>query len=208
MLSECNQDDYFFVEIKPLMLCNQIQNILERDSKWKDVTAPPEMNVVMDSTEKYLKRDCYIPRDLGNDEAPALGSYNADDDSSSSDSDLDDGKDSHRYWSKKDTMSKDKDKEMSVKMQTKSTDAPKQEVTTKELAQRLKRLAILMEHKPQGGSSSKLPCSDLLHVCYMWGNNVLHNMKDCPETIAFMASGLIKTNMDGKIGCADGRPLP
>lgn len=119
MLSERDRDNYFFVGIKPLMLHNQIQNILERDSKWKDVTVPPEMNVVMDSTEQYLKRDWYVPWDLGDDEAPALGSYNADDDSSSSDSDLDEGKDSHRYWTKKDTTSKDKDKEMLVKIQTK-----------------------------------------------------------------------------------------
>jgi hypothetical protein len=208
MLSERDRDDYFFVGIKPLTLRNQIQNILERDSKWKDVTAPPEMNVVMDSTEQYLKRDRYIPRDLGDDEAPALGSYNADDDNSSSDSDLDDGKDSHRYWTKKDTTSKDKDKEVPAKVQTKATDSPKQEVTTEDLAQRLERLAILMEHKPQGGSSSKLPRSDSSHVCYMCGNNAPHNMKDCPETIAFMASGLVKTNTDGKIVRADGRPLP
>ena len=33
-------------------------------------------------------------------------------------------------------------------------------------------------------------------------------MKDCPETIVFMASRLIKTNTDGKIIHADGRPLP
>lgn len=138
MLSERDRDNYFFVGIKPLALRNQIQNILERDSIWKDVTAPPEMDVVMDSTEQYLKKDRYIPRDLADDEAPVLGSHNADEDSLS-DSESDDGKDSHRYWIKKDmTMKeKEKEKETSLKMQTKSTDSPKQEVTTEDLAQRL-----------------------------------------------------------------------
>lgn len=65
-----------------------------------------------------------------------------------------------------------------------------------------------MEHKPQGSTSSKPLHSDASHVCYMCGNNAPHNMKDCPETIVFMASGLLKTNTDGKIVRADGRPLP
>src|SRR6266849_6780190 len=211
MLSERDRDDYFFVGIKPLSLRHQIQNILERDSKWEDVTAPPEMQVVMDSTEQYLKRDRYIPRDLEDDEVPTLGSYN-DDASDNSSSDSDDGKDSHRYWAKKDTYKKEKDKAKDSPLETKAaktTESPKMDNTTEDLVQRLERLAITTDaiHK-QMSSSSKPFRHDVTHVCYMCGNNDAHNMRDCPETIAFMASGLLKTNTDGKIVRADGRPLP
>ena len=217
MLSERDRDDYFFVGIKPLSLRHQIQNILERDSKWEDVTAPPEMQVVMDSTEQYLKRDRYVPRDLDDDEVPTLGSYN-DDASENSSSDSDDGKDSHRYWAKKDAYKKDKDKAKDSPLETKetketkaakTTESPKTDNTTEDLVQRLERLAITTDAiRKQMSLSSKPLRHDATHVCYMCGNNEAHNMKDCPEMIAFMAFGLIKTNTDGKIVRADGRPLP
>ena len=210
MLSERDRDDYFFVGIKPLTLRHQIQNILERDSMWEDIMVPPEMQAVMDSTEKYLKRDRYVPIDLEDNGTPVLGSYN-DPDSSSSDEDEDDGKDSYRHW-KKETHTKEKEKEVIPEAKTtkaKATENPKTEITTEDLAQRLERLAILMErNNTQGSSSSRLPRSDSPHVCYMCGNSAPHNMKDCPETIAFMAAGLIKTNTDGKLVRANGRPLP
>src|SRR6266849_2955430 len=214
MLSERDRDDYFFVGIKPLSLRQQIQNILERDSKWEDVTAPPEMQVVMDSTEQYLKRDRYVPRDLDDDEVPTLGSYN-DDASENSSSDSDDGKDSHRYWAKKDAYKKDKDKAKDSPLETKetkaakTTESPKTDNATEDLVQRLERLAITTDAiRKQMSSSSKPFRHDATHVCYMCGNNDAHNMRNCPETIAFMASGLLKTNTDGKIVRADGRPLP
>src|SRR6266852_8105579 len=205
MLSKRDRDDYFFIGIKPLLLRHQIQNILERDSKWEDVTAPPEMQVVMDSTEQYLKRDRYIPRDLEDDKVPTLGSYK-DDASDNSSSDSDDGKDSHRYWAKKDTYKKDKDKAKDSPLETKAaktSESPKADNATEDLVQRLERLAITTDaiHK-QMSSSSKPFCHDATHVCYMCRNNDGHNMRDCPETI--MASGLLKTNTDRKIDRADG----
>ena len=45
-------------------------------------------------------------------------------------------------------------------------------------------------------------------VCYMCGQNESHGMKYCPETIVFMASGIVKMNVDGRIIRTDGKPLP
>src|SRR6266852_3932594 len=101
------------------------------------------MQVVMDSMEQYLKRDCYIPRDLDDNEVPTLGSYN-DNASDNSSSELDDGKDSHHYWAKKDTYKKDKDKAKDSPLKTKAvktTESPKADNATKDLVQHLKCLA-------------------------------------------------------------------
>ena len=57
-------------------------------------------------------------------------------------------------------------------------------------------------------SSAKPSYTASARVCYMCGQNENHGMKDCPETIAFMASGIVKTNIDGRIIHADRKPLP
>ena len=42
----------------------------------------------------------------------------------------------------------------------------------------------------------------------MCGQNEPHGMKDCPETIAFMASGTVMINTEGRVVHADGKLLP
>jgi hypothetical protein len=42
----------------------------------------------------------------------------------------------------------------------------------------------------------------------MCGQDESHGMKDCPETIAFLASGTVKINTEGRVVRVDGRQLP
>jgi hypothetical protein len=53
MIADCDKDNYFFKGIKPISLQRQIQHILERDSKWTNLSAPPKMAEVIAAAKKH-----------------------------------------------------------------------------------------------------------------------------------------------------------
>jgi hypothetical protein len=63
-------------------------------------------------------------------------------------------------------------------------------------------------HEQQLHSQNMQLHEQQLRTCYMCGQDESHGMKDCPKTIAFLASSTVKINTEGRVVCADGRQLP
>ena len=94
--------------------------------------------------------------------------------------------------------------------QSNEREPDQRDAATEKLSKKLEHLAIRikkMDNKLSASLAKPLYTASA-QVCYMCGQNESHGMKDCPETIAFMASGIVKTNVDGRIIRADGKPLP
>jgi hypothetical protein len=211
------KDNYFFKGIKPVSLRSQIQHILEQDLKWIDLSAPPEMTKVIAAAKKHLKWDCYSIEDLDDEDISANDNLN-ENGSDNSSWNNDKARNSHRHYVKKDTWKKDSANESKS---MKPTDIPKEnpDTVTDDLTQQLEHLTILTQaiHNQQKNmqSTTQQLCSQnmqlhdqQLHPCYMCGQNNLHGMKDCPETIPFLASGTVKINTKGRVIHVDGRQLP
>ena len=163
------------------------------------------MSEVFAAAQKYLKKDRFsVDKSDGegysSDEPPETKS----DESSSEDEE--DTRASHRHVAKKETRKKDKTSE------PKQAESAKEKLDsmTEDLTQRLERLTILMQaiHKQQLGTKPAQSYMQQACPCFMCGQNEPHGMKDCPETIAFMASGTVMINTEGRIVRADGKPLP
>ena len=61
------------------------------------------------------------------------------------------------------------------------------------------------------GKTSKPPSpstNQMSRVCYMCGKPKVHMIKECPDTIQFMVSGIVKLNAEGCIVWANGTALP
>ena len=205
MIADCDKDTFFFRGIKPVTLQNKIEHILECDGMWTDLSAPPEMSQVFAAMQKYLKKDRFSVDEsdregYSSDEPPETKS----DESSSEDEE--DTRASHRHVAKKETRKKDK---MSEPKQAQSA-KEKSDSTTEDLTQYLERLTILMQaiHKQQLGTKPAQSYMQQAHPCFMCGQNELHGMKDCPETIAFMASGTVTINTEGRVVRAGRKLLP
>jgi hypothetical protein len=130
--------------------------------------------------------------------------------------DNDEAHNSHRHYVKKETQKKDLANEPKS---TKSTDIPKEnpDIMTDDLIQHLECLTILtqaihnqqLDSKNMQSHAQSLHMRNIqLHTCYMCGQNNSHGMKDCTEMIAFLASGTVKINTEGRVIHTDGRQLP
>ena len=211
MLAERNRDDYFFKGVKPVSLRKRITTILERDSKWTDFSGPPPMENVIEVARKHLQKDRYhIEYDLDDDysqdsdnEADSI----VDNGNSSSD-DEEHNRDVSRSYGKKETNRK-RSGTTDVKP---ITETNKETIdATDDLTKRLERLSIMTENiQRQMSTDNRRPqqFSSGPRICYMCGENTDHSMRECPETIAFLAAGAIKKDSEGRLVRLDGSPLP
>ena len=205
MIADRDKNTFFFRGIKPVTLCSKIEHILKRDGMWTDLSAPPEMSEVFAAAQKHLKKDHFsIDESDGegysSNEAPGTNS----DESSSEDEE--DTHASHRHVAKKETCKKDK---VSESKQSESA-KEKPDNAMEDLTQCLEHLTILTQAIPKQQLDTKSAQSYMQQACpcFMCGQNEAHGMKDCPETIASMASGNITINTEGRVVCTDGKPLP
>ena len=74
-----------------------------------------------------------------------------------------------------------------------------------DINQHLDRLMIALEHQMKEiGKTSKSPSlsmnqSSSSRVCYMCSKPEVHMIKECPNTIQFVAAGVVKLNDEGRI---------
>jgi hypothetical protein len=200
MLAERNRNDYFFKGIKPVSLRRHITTILEREAKWLDLSAPPPMLNVIDVARKHLQRDRYKIEHELDDDYSQDSSEELDPQAENSSDDEDSHNDDYHNYGKKDSNRK-----RSTTMDTKPSIETKADDAADDLTKRLERLTIMAENIEKRMSSDRRnPQAYASGVCSMCGETVNHLMRDCPETIAFMASGVLKRNSDGKFTRADG----
>ena len=222
-ISTEDRNHYFFHGIQPYSLRKQIRDKMERDKTWDDPEIAPEMSKVTETAQKLLKKSRYNIKKFEN--VTKELSISSDDDSNSSNSDSsstseseeDEARDinSHRRYVKKSLRAKE------TKSETKTTSEqskPVPDTATDEVTSRLDRLTIALERQldvlaninalVQPAASAPAPAPAQSRVCYMCGKPEAHGMKECPETIAFLAAGIVKVNSEGRIIRSNGNPLP
>ena len=74
-----------------------------------------------------------------------------------------------------------------------------------DLTKRLERLTTITEALQKQQQQQRKP---FLKSCYMCGEETSHGVKDCPETVAFIASGILKLNTEGRVVRSNGGSLP
>jgi len=74
-----------------------------------------------------------------------------------------------------------------------------------DLTKRLERLTTITEALQRQQQLQKKP---FFKSCYMCGEETTHGMKDCPETVAFITSGILKLNTEGRVVRSNGGSLP
>ena len=208
MLANRERDDLFFKGIKPSSLRRRLAEAMEQDTKWTDHSAPPGMNIVIESVKKYLKKDRYMIAETDDDDDFSSSLDEAEGDSSSSDEG--NGRESYRYWKKESKASVPKKKQPSSSSKGVDPMEPKDEKSVSDpavddLTKRLECLTTITEALQKQQQLQKKP---FFKSCYMCGEETTHGVKDCPETVTFIASGILKLNTDGRVVRANSGSLP
>ena len=197
-------------------MCKKIIDELLCTNDWKDKDVAPEMDRVIDAAEELLKigqfdfknTNAYINYEQESEES----SDNPDKEGSTqlSESEEDDicKITSHRRHTRKEKISKTEPKT--------DNGQPKMQMdkAIDDINQHLDHLTIALERQMKEiGKTSKSPSlstnqSSSSRVCYMCGKPEVHMIKECPDTIQFMAVGVIKLNDEGCIVRANGTTLP
>jgi len=154
----------------------------------------------------------YLIAETDEDDGSDSNSDGADEDSSSSDES--NGRGGFRYWKKdlKEKESKDsvlKRKQPSGGRGAGPSDSRDEksvpDPAVDDLAKRLERLTTITEALQKQQQLQRKP---FIKSCYMCGEETTHGVKDCPETVAFIASGILKLNTDGRVVRSNGGSLP
>ena len=163
-------------------------------NNWKNKDVAPEMDKVIDAAEgiRTSEESSYSP----NEEESMQSSESKEDDIQKITS--------HCCCMRKEKISKTEPKMENGK--------PKMQMD-KAINQHLDCLTIALERQTKEiGKTSKSPSpstnqSSSSRVCYMCGKPEVHMIKECPDTIQFMAAGVVKLNDKGRIVRANGTTL-
>ena len=194
---------------------------MERDKTWDDPEVAPEMPKVIEATQKILKKSRYNIKNFENVTKDVIvSSDNESDSSNSDDSSTSESEEdetckisSHRRYVREEPCARE------FKAEAKATSeqpTPAPDAAADEVAQCLDRLTIAFERQldvlanisslVKPAASPSAPSQP--RVCYMCGKPEPHGMKECPETLMFLAAGVVKMNPEGRIIRSDGKPLP
>ena len=203
-----------FIHGIPYSLRKKIIDELLRTNDWKDKDVAPEMDRVIDAAEELLKigqfdfknTNAYVNYEQESEESSDSPDEEASTQSSESEEDEIRKITSHRRHTRKEKIPKTEPKTDNgqPKMQT--------DKAIDDINQRLDRLTIALERQTKEiGKTSKAPSpstNQSSRVCYMCGKPEVHMIKECPDTIQFMAAGVVKLNDEGRIVRANGTALP
>ena len=205
-----------FIHSIPYSLHKKIIDKLLCTNDWKDKDVAPEMDRVIDAAEELLKigqfdfknTNAYVNYKQESEESSDSPDEEGSTQSSESKEDDICKITSHRRHTRKEKISKTEPK----------TDNGQPKIQTDKaidnINQRLDRLTIALECQTKEiGKTSKSPSpsmnqSSSSRVCYMCGKPEVHMIKECPDTIQFMAAGVVKLNDKGHIVRANGTALP
>ena len=176
-------------------------------NNWKNKDIAPEVDKVINAAEELLKigqfdfknTNAYINYEQESEESS--DSPNEEESTQSSESKEDDvwKITSHCHHTRKEKIPKTESKTENgqPKMQT--------DKAIDDINQHLDCLTIALECQTKEiGKTSKSPSpsmnqSSSSQVCYMCGKPEVHMIKECPDTIQFMAAGVVKLNDKGCI---------
>jgi len=207
MLAERKRDDLFYKGIKPISLRKCLKTIMEQDKKLSDTTKPPSMAVVIESAQKYLKKDCYDSEESEREDGDMLFEDSDDDGLGELSSSEEESKCKPISRSNRKVIQDTREKKSKSARQKVEPEQRKDSVSAEVLKQ-LERLTTQVEKQSKQWDSAKRPLSSWSGGCWMCGNRAAHLFKDCPETVKLMAAGIIKFNVDGRVVKADRKILP
>ena len=218
-LIEIERDDYFFQGIKPKSFRKEVQEELRTQRLWTDLTRPPMMDHVVSIAKVLLKHDLYYDNkyndsDMEDDNELDSKSEDSNDDSLSDQSEVmsakslcrQEAKSSKKSFIKKDTKLASQDVELDVP-EVKSDLDPVSKSCMDDLANQISKLTIeLTRLHEQPKTTPQASISEMWH-CFMCKGEG-HRVKDCPETKAFVAAGVLRYDLSNHLVMADGSRLP
>ncbi|KAF8310919.1 uncharacterized protein EI90DRAFT_3138961 [Cantharellus anzutake] len=233
VLHTVERDNCFFRGIKPKSFRKLIKHELKAQGRWTDLTKPPSMSQVVAMAKHLLKHDLYRDDDSDIDSDSDDDGSNSDSESSSGSSDESSDAESTdddrmrrmvrkcQEVVKKVPVKRVQKKSPAMAETSKSVDkkpeppvaAPRVEPDAgfksnmDDLADRISKLTIQLARvherprvRPQVSTGGTLKC----YMCEDEG----HGVKDCPETRAFLAAGVLKLDATNRLVMADGSRLP
>ena len=203
-----------FIHGIPYSLRKKIIDELSRTNEWKNKDVAPEMDKVIDAAEELLKigkfdfknTNAYVNYKQESEESSDSPNEEGSMQSSESKEDEICKITSHCCHTKKEKISKTEPK----------TDNGQPKIQTNKaidnINQHLDCLTIALERQTKElGKTSKSPSpstNQSSRVCYMCSKPEVHMIKECPNTIQFVAAGVVKLNDEGRIVRANGTALP
>ena len=207
-----DEKNSLFVHGIPYSLRKKIVNELLRTNEWKDKDVAPDIDKVIDAAENVLRigqfdfknMNAYINYEEDSEEDESPDDEERSSDSSESDEDEAYKITSHRHHTRK---------EKNTKTESKTDNGPKMQTDNaiEDINQRLDRLTIALERRTmemEKANRSPSPSANPSRVCYMCGKPEAHLLRECPETLQFLATGVIKIGSEGRIVRANGTALP
>ena len=213
-LIESQHNELFFKGLRPGSLRLYVQRTLQQEGKWpKTNKEAPAADDVMQVVRRHLGGDEFEAElsDEQEDSTVKFVEHSSDSSDSSDSSSSEEDEEPATFRQRKMKLPSSSKKSNEYSSTSKEKEADSKDAATEELTKKLERLAIHLksiDNRLSATSSKPTFTAQQTRVCYMCGQNESHGMKDCPETIAFMASGVVKTNVDGRIIRTDGKPLP
>ena len=229
-LNEIEKDDFFFRGLKPRSFRHHVKRELKAQNRWTDLTRPPAMDSVVSIAKALLKHDLYYDDESDEDtedeseEDKKSRSY-GDSDSDASDNDAlsdesddeEDEKPARKHKSKKKTLVKRESKQSTKDIEPKTPELkseqrkPDSDTVFKsnmdDLADRISKLTIeLTKHQEKPKFNPQATTSGVWR-CFMCDGDG-HGFRECPETKAFLAAGVLQYNAANKLVMADGSKLP
>ena len=199
-----------FIHGIPYSLHKKIIGKLLHMNEWKDKDIAPKVDSVIDAAKELLKIGQFDFKNMNayaNYKQEIEESSNSPDEEESSQLSESEEDDickitSHRRHTKKEKISK-----MEPKM---DNGQPKMHTdkALNDINEHLDHLTIAVECQ---GKTSKPPSpstNQASRVCYMCGKPEVHMIKECPNTVQFMVSGVVKLNTKGCIVQANSTALP
>ena len=194
-----------FIHGIPYSLRKKIIDELSRTNEWKNKDVAPEMDKVIDAAEELLKigkfdfknTNAYVNYKQESEESSDSPNEEGSMQSSESKEDEICKITSHCCHTKKEKISKTEPK----------TDNGQPKIQTNKaidnINQHLDCLTIALERQTKElGKTSKSPSpstNQSSRVCYMCSKPEVHMIKECPNTIQFVAAGVVKLNDEGRI---------
>ena len=198
-------NELFFKGLRPGSLCLYVQHMLCQDGKCpKENRNAPTAEEVMKVVKCYLGGDKF-EAELSDEEKNTIVKFAEHSSDSSDESPLttedEESEEEQTSFCYRKTKVPSTPKKANRNLRSKEREPDQRDAAMEELSKKLEHLAICIEKMDNklSASSVKPSYTASARVCYMCRQNESHRMKDCPETIAFMASGIVKMNVDSRI---------
>ena len=67
-LVEKDRNKFFYMGVKPIVLCKELKTLMKEDKSWPNWRAPPKMDAVIEAAHDYLQGDCFCSDESGRED--------------------------------------------------------------------------------------------------------------------------------------------